>query len=339
MDLEDLRSFEVLAEELSFTAAARRLHVSQPTLSKRLQRLERRLGVTLVERTTSTVSLTPAGAWLLSRATGLLGGWQSVTDQVRLLADGGPVGRTRGRRPLQVTVGGLGTGTLQPYLSAAMLDHDVSVLAMPVAQALDRLGRGDGVDAVVVNDPPGPWSHPPVPAAHVATIALEPLWVMLSARHPLAARDELTVEEIVAHGLPWIVGPSDDPIGQWEVPYLRGRAPRARFEHVITQSSHMQIARGQAVELATPLIPANELVTLRPLTPAVTMHAYLTWQPHRLPESVATGLLAAMRGFHRHRAQQHPRYWRWLRDHPGHFPGIGPDLPSGPVPVGDAVEA
>ena len=337
MDLEDLRSFEVLAEELSFTAAARRLHVSQPSLSKRLQRLERRLGVTLVERTTSSVSLTPAGAWLLSRATGLLGEWQSVTDQVRLLP-GGAVGHARGRRPLQVTVGSLGTGTLQPYLSAAMPAHDVSVLAVPVAQALDRLGRGDGVDAVVVNDPPGPWSHPPAPAAHVATIVLEPLWVMLSARHPLAARDELTVGEIVDHGLPWIVGPLDDPIGQWEVPYLLSCAPHARLDDVITQSSHLQIARGQAVELATPLLPANEMVTLRPLSPAVTMHAYLTWQPHRLPDSVATELLTALRGFHRHRAQQHPRYWRWIRDHPGSFPGIGPDLPPGPVPVRDPVQ-
>jgi len=327
MDLEDLRSFEVLAEELSFTAAARRLHVSQPSLSKRLQRLERRLGVTLLERTTSTVSLTSAGAWFLARSSVLLGEWQAVTDQVRLLVVGEPADRPTGRPPLRIAVPVLGTGTLETYLSVAIPTHAVTVSAVPVAQALERLSAGAGLDAVVVNDPPGAWSHPPATAAHVATVLLEPLWVMLSARHPLAEHEELTVEQVVEQGLPWIVGPHDDPIGQWEGPYLLGRAPDARL-HEITDTSPVEIARGRAAALATPLHRPNELVTLRPLTPAVDMHVYLTWQPHRLPGPVAAGLLTAIRGFHRHRAQQHPRYWRWIRDHPGNFPGIGPDLPA-----------
>lgn len=333
MDLEDLRSFQVLAEELSFTAAARRLHVSQPSLSRRLQRLERRLGLVLLDRTTSTVSLTPAGSWFLARSTALLGQWQAV-------AAGGPAERPGDRTPVRIAVPALGSGALAPYLAAAMPAHRVSVTAVPVPVALVRLGAGDGLDAVLVNDPPGIWTHPPAPGAHVATVLREPLWVMVGTRHPLAAREELSVEVVVEHDLPWIVGPRDDPIGEWEGSYLRGMAPRARL-HWITDGSQVEIARGRAAALATPLHPPNELLTLRPLTPEVTMHVYLTWQPHRLPAAVAAELLTAVRGFHRHRSQSHPRYRRWLRDRPGRFPGVGPDLPAAaaPAPVLATAEA
>ncbi len=327
MDLQDLRSFQALAEELSFTAAARRLHVSQPSLSKRLQRLERHLGVTRLERSTSAVALTAAGEWLLGRSASLLNEWRAVTDQASRLAASGPVSPADARLPLRLTVPNLGSGRLQAYLSAAMPGYEVAVSAVPVPEALERLGRGDGVDAVLGYSAPDASALPTAPGAHVTTLLLEPLWIMLSARHALAERDELTVDDVVAHGLPWIVGPDDDPVGQWEGPFLLGRAPGAQLR-TMTQSSQVEVARGRAVSLATPLLPPNELLALRPLVPAVTIHVYLSWQPHRLPAAGAAELLAAVRGFHRHRAQHNPRYWRWLCDRPGHYPGIAPD----PVP-------
>lgn len=68
LELGQLRSLAVLAEELSFTRAARRLGVAQPALSAQIGRLERRLGCKLVERSTRSVELTPAGADLLALA-------------------------------------------------------------------------------------------------------------------------------------------------------------------------------------------------------------------------------------------------------------------------------
>ena len=49
-DLDRLRSFVVLSEELHFTRAATRLHLTQPTLSQQIQALERQLGADLVRR-------------------------------------------------------------------------------------------------------------------------------------------------------------------------------------------------------------------------------------------------------------------------------------------------
>lgn len=68
MDVESLRSFLVVAELGNITHAAERLHVSQPTLSRRISGLERELGVTLVRREHRSVSLTQAGEVLRGEA-------------------------------------------------------------------------------------------------------------------------------------------------------------------------------------------------------------------------------------------------------------------------------
>jgi DNA-binding transcriptional LysR family regulator len=67
-ELRQLRAFVAVAQELNFTRAAERLHLGQQAVSKSVRQLERELGVTLLERTTREVRLTPAGAALLDGA-------------------------------------------------------------------------------------------------------------------------------------------------------------------------------------------------------------------------------------------------------------------------------
>jgi len=71
-DLRQLRYFVVVAESASFRAAAERLHVSQPPLSRQVQALERALGARLLDRRASGVSLTPSGRVAFKRAVALL---------------------------------------------------------------------------------------------------------------------------------------------------------------------------------------------------------------------------------------------------------------------------
>jgi DNA-binding transcriptional LysR family regulator len=72
MELRQLRYFVLLAEELHFGRAAAREHIVQSALSQQLQRLERELGVLLIERTTHHVQLSPAGAAFLIEARQIL---------------------------------------------------------------------------------------------------------------------------------------------------------------------------------------------------------------------------------------------------------------------------
>jgi DNA-binding transcriptional LysR family regulator len=66
LETRELRYFLAVAEELHIGRAAQRLGMAQPPLSRALQRLERRLGVLLLERTSRGVTLTPAGSVLLA---------------------------------------------------------------------------------------------------------------------------------------------------------------------------------------------------------------------------------------------------------------------------------
>jgi DNA-binding transcriptional LysR family regulator len=67
LEVRELRYFIAVAEELNFTRAAARLGIAQPPLSTAIGKLERKLGVRLLERTSRRVTLTPAGATLLEQ--------------------------------------------------------------------------------------------------------------------------------------------------------------------------------------------------------------------------------------------------------------------------------
>jgi DNA-binding transcriptional LysR family regulator len=70
--LPQLEAFVAVAEELHFGAAAERLNMTQPPLSRQIQMLEKKLGTLLFDRTSRRVQLTPAGSMLLPRARQIL---------------------------------------------------------------------------------------------------------------------------------------------------------------------------------------------------------------------------------------------------------------------------
>src|SRR5882672_2970643 len=88
MELRHLRYFQAVAEDLSFSRAARRLHVAQPALSRAIKQLEAALGASVFERTRHHVRLTPAGAVLLRETALLLQQVEESIHRVRRTAAG-----------------------------------------------------------------------------------------------------------------------------------------------------------------------------------------------------------------------------------------------------------
>ena len=71
MELRTLNYFLTVAEELNITHAARKLHMSQPPLSRQLAQLEEELGVTLFIRGKRKIELTEEGKYLMRRRSSL----------------------------------------------------------------------------------------------------------------------------------------------------------------------------------------------------------------------------------------------------------------------------
>jgi DNA-binding transcriptional LysR family regulator len=91
MELRQLQLFLAAAEEGSITAAAKRMHLTQPALSRQVKALEEELGVELFTRGAHSVNLTPAGSALLEEGRKLLERAERVVKQVRATAEGEPL--------------------------------------------------------------------------------------------------------------------------------------------------------------------------------------------------------------------------------------------------------
>lgn len=90
MEIRELRAFTAVAEEGSFSAAARRLHLSQSALSQTIGSLERQLGLRLLDRHPVGVTVTDVGATLLREARTLLAQHDRVVAEVTGQAAAGP---------------------------------------------------------------------------------------------------------------------------------------------------------------------------------------------------------------------------------------------------------
>ena len=142
-----------MAEELSYSRAAARIHVSQPSLSRQVAALEAEIGVALLDRDKHRVSLTAAGKAYLGRARELLGGLDEAADLARRTAQG-QVGR------LALGFGGSAAYTLMPAVlrrfRARYPEVEVTLQQLPLTAQLDALreGRVDvGFLLLPVDDP------------------------------------------------------------------------------------------------------------------------------------------------------------------------------------------
>ncbi|WP_322032261.1 LysR family transcriptional regulator [Paraburkholderia sp. J76] len=153
IDLVELETFIAVAETGSFSAAAQRLHVAQPSVTGRVQRLETALGTKLLLRTTRKVETTPDGALLLEQATEALRGLRRIVGQFRSNA------RLARHRVVVAATPMLAAHTLPALIqryAARFPDVQVELCDLQYADALAALDGGTADLAVLAlegNDP------------------------------------------------------------------------------------------------------------------------------------------------------------------------------------------
>ncbi|QMV18102.1 LysR family transcriptional regulator [Granulicella sp. 5B5] len=188
MNLQELRYLVAVAQHRHFGRAAEACNVSQPTLSSQIRKLERELGVTLLERTNKRVDMTPAGTQILAHAQ------RTLTEAAQIEA----VARAA-RDPL---VGALKLGvipTLAPYLmplilrplKAAYPGLTIELWEDQTRSLIEGL-RNHRLDAALLATE--------ADSPEITEIALfdEPLLAALPLDHPQASRKKVDEEKLAA---------------------------------------------------------------------------------------------------------------------------------------------
>ena len=187
MELRHLQYFLVLAEELSFSGAARRLHVAQPSLSQQIRQLERELQTELFDRSRRPIQLTRAGELLLGDAHNLVHEVEATARDVRR-AGRGEVGRVR----IGYSYGGLYdlVLTLLRRLRDAYPDVNMVVEQLPEREQLPAL-RTRRVDMVL-----GRLTEPLTSDLAVQPLRDERLIAILPTHHRLAGNQSVMLTDL-----------------------------------------------------------------------------------------------------------------------------------------------
>lgn len=194
VDLEtrELAYFIAVAEELHFGRAAERLSIAQPALSKAIQRLETRLGVQLLVRTSRHVSLTPAGEALLHDGRHALNAVSAAAEGARRAAD------PRADLRLVIKPGG-DANLLSAILAAYAPQPEALRVDIVFGGATDRADhlRDGRADVALLYSP-----FDDLTGLASETLLVEGRVAILPRGHRLAGRAELRLADLAGETLP-----------------------------------------------------------------------------------------------------------------------------------------
>ncbi|WP_121716925.1 LysR family transcriptional regulator [Streptomyces sp. E5N91] len=276
LETRELEYFVAVAEELHFGRAAAGLAIAQPALSKAVRRLESRLGVRLLDRSSRHVTLTPAGEALLHHGRHALNAVGAAAEKTRRAGD------RQAHLRLVIKPGGDGN-LLSGILAGYAGRPDARQVDIIFGGATDRAdhvrdGRADVALLYAPFDDMTGLDH--------ETLAVEGRVAILPPDHRLAARPEVTLADLAQETLP-----------RWKGVRWTG-APEARAGPEVTDAAEVlqMIRLGRTVailprSLARPLHP--DLV-YRPVTDAPDSELVLAWSQDDRRRLVASFVAAAV---------------------------------------------
>ena len=254
MDFRQLRYFVAVAEELSFSRAARRLHVSQPPLSMQIKAIEAELAAALFVRSKHGVALTPAGAVLLDHARDALRQLERASDVTRR-AGRGEAGR--------LALAFVWSASLRPSFTQMLRrfrqdypEAEIDAKLMATTPQLKALAEG-AIDIGFIR--PSHWFQPP------PELSVRPLWrdrlsVFLPDDHPLLPATGPVAIEALRHEKFIAVSPA---MGCGLTEHLEMLCSRAGFRPYISQEVN-------AVNVILGLVAAGVGIAVLPECQALT---------------------------------------------------------------------
>ncbi|MEO3851641.1 LysR family transcriptional regulator [Streptomyces sp. B8F3] len=288
VDTRVLRYFLAVAERLSFTAAARELYVTQPSLSRQIRRLEADLGAELFERAGREVRLTAAGEALVPAARRITGDWAAAVREVRTAA-------AAARNVLRLGFVATGAGPLGPRARAAFAARRPGAVLEP--KRFDWGGEAEGLRRGLA-DVAFVWLPADLTGLHARTVATERRWVALPRAHPLAARPDVGIADLGDQQLMWTRRAPKAWVDWWAVnPRPDGSEPVWGPENDNVEEMLEQAAATGAVcfagESMTTYYTHPELVW-RPVRDIEPLRIAVAWPRERTSPPVAD-FLAAVR--------------------------------------------
>lgn len=186
LDARLLRYFKAVAEELNFSRAAERLHISQPPLSTAIKQLEDSLGVNLFNRSSRQVRLTAAGRVLYQEASFLLQRQDEIKSLVHRIGEG-LIG--------QIRIGFVGSmiyrdlNTVVERCKQLYPGVEQIWLEMNTAEQMALIERG-GLDMGVIH------ANPVSEQVQSTPLTNEPFVICVPSDHPLRQRQRTTLQEL-----------------------------------------------------------------------------------------------------------------------------------------------
>ncbi len=264
MNIRDLRYLVALAELQHFGRAAEACHVSQPTLSTQLKKLEDELGVSLVERAPRRVMLTPAGRDIADRARRIL----AEVEQLREAA----------RRATDPEAGSMRLG-LFPTLGPYLLPHIVPrirerfprlelLLVEEKSELILRLLREGRLDAGILALP----LHDD--QLHIEPLFHEPFVLAVPEHHPLANAGSLSMHDIANESLLLLEDGHCLRDQALDVCHLAGAEEKAGFRATSLETLRQMVAANVGITLlpmlaVQPPVPRSDAVHLLRFNDAV----------------------------------------------------------------------
>ncbi len=184
--LKDLKYLVAVADERHFGRASERCHVSQPTLSAQLRKLEEYLGVQLIERQPRRVMLTAAGTEIVARARRIVEASDEVVEIARTHRD--PLAG-RLRIAFLPTIGPYLLPSVAPRIRKALPRLELMLYEYQTVPMLEHLRAGDidlGVLALPVD----------LDGLEARTLYDEPFNLAVPADHPIAKRKQVDIADL-----------------------------------------------------------------------------------------------------------------------------------------------